>query len=175
MNETTQSKAAERHKRSRKVRTLARVQSLESLVGAHPDALRDIYAAGEPVATASLDGLVEARLLAFEPLVGAFMLTRPLVQLYSRITPWKGKVFEPGGAAGADKVARFTPHRFRCEVGPSLIDGKPTLIFQYDQPENPWLMRKRLDELRTAGDQFAVGPIFGLSASKPTLWWGVKL
>jgi hypothetical protein len=169
----TPDKTTDRNKRGRRVPTLGRVQSLESLVGAHPDALRDLYAAGKLVDPSRLDGLLEARLLAFEPLTGAFAVTRSLVQLYSRITPWKGKVFEAGGASGADQVARFSTHRFRCVEGASLLDGEPTLSFHYDQ--NPWPMSKRVDELRSVGDGVALGPIFVLSATRPLLWWGARL
>ena len=172
MSETS-AKTPDRNKKSRRVFAMARVQSLESLVGAHPDALRDLYAEGKPADPSRLQGLIGARLLAFEPLTGAFAVTRPLVQLYSRITPWKGKAFEPGGTAGADQVARFRTHEFRCEQGPSLLDGEPTLLFRYEN--NPWPMSKRIDELRMVSDTVAVGPIFGLSTHKPLLWWGAQI
>ncbi len=173
MPETTPDR--EPSQRVRHVRTMARVQSLKSLVGAHPDALHDIYAAGQCADSTKFDGMVRGRILAVERLASVFMLTRPLVQLYSRITPWRGKVFESGGTSGCDRIGRWTPHRFRCEAGDSLVDGKPTLFFHYNDLGNPWPMSTRIDELRAVGESVAIGPVFTSSNAKPVLWWGLAI
>jgi hypothetical protein len=155
---------------------VTKVESLATLVGAHPDALRDLYAAGDPTDATALGGLRRGLLLTVEPLEGAFVLTRPLVRAFSRLGLFAGKTFESGGTAGQDRFAGGDRFRFRCELGPSLLDGKPTLVMRYDELGNPWPISACVDELRTIGN---VG--IGLTALSPgrharvAFWWGLEL
>ncbi|MBW2453506.1 MAG: hypothetical protein JRI68_03300 [Deltaproteobacteria bacterium] len=158
-------------------RKIARVQSLDSLVGAHPDALRDIYEAGSPADPGELGAKPRGRLLAVEPLVPIFALTRPLVRVVAQhLLPWKGKVFETGGTAGRNRVLRWQLFRFHCEVEASALDGQPTLVLRYDGLGNPWPLPHVVDELRRVGDGVAIGPAsLAVGGAQPRVlaWWGL--
>lgn len=173
MATTTSSASAGRRSGNQRV---TKVESLDALVGAHPDALRDLYGAGEPADATALGGLRRGRLLTVEPLEGAFVLTRPLVRALSRFGLFAGKTFESGGTAGRDHFARRDRFRFRCEVGPSLLDGRPTLVMRYDGLGNPWPISACVDELRAVS-----GVGVGLTAVSPgrrarvAFWWGLEL
>lgn len=158
-------------RRARK-RVIAKVRSLDVLVGGHPDALADIYGGGEPLDPTAL-GPARGRLLAVEPLAEAYMLTKPLVQLASRIGPWRGKRFERGGTAGKDMLFNLQAFRFRCEVGASAIDGEDTLRLSYDGLGNPWPVKHTSCELRRVGDTVAIGPAW--LGPRLWFWWGLDV
>jgi hypothetical protein len=159
-------------KRRTRARVIAKVQSLEMLVGGHPDAMRDIYASGTPLDPTEL-GEAPGRLLTVEPLADTYMLTKPLVELASRIDPWRGKRFERGGTAGKDLVFSLQAFRFRCEVGRSEIDGEDTLRLTYDGLGNPWPVSRTRCELRRVGETTAIGPAW--LGDRLWLWWGVAV
>jgi len=173
----TTSEPARKSKRASRARRMATIESLDVLVGAHPVALRDLYAEGNPVDATSLGGERAARLLAFEPLEAAFFLTRRLVRVASGIVPWQGKHFESGGTAGRDLVLGKRAFRFRCEVGPSSLDGRPTLRLAYDGLKNPWPISTRIDEMRRIGETIAIGvtSLAPAGSSKVTYWWGMDV
>ncbi len=169
--------ASKRPGRAQRVRTMAKVRSLDQLIGAHPEALRDIYCAGQPADGSNLSAL-KGRLLALEPLANAHMLIRPVVSVLSKhLLPWRGKLFDEGGATGANNVLGQRIFRFRAETGPSDLDGKPTLFLRYDGLGNPWPISGVVDELRTVGEGVSIGPASLQSArGAPTLlfWWGLQ-
>src|SRR5262245_55044838 len=101
--------------------------TLEELVGAHPEALRKIYGGGTAADPAQLGEAPHGRVLSFELGAEVFRLLLPLVRaMASDAFPWKGKVFDHGGNAGQNVVLGKPMIRFRTELGPSEIDGKPT-------------------------------------------------
>lgn len=151
---------------------IAKVRSLDTLVGAHPDALRDIYASGEALDSREL-GAAPGQLLAVEPFADAFMLTRPLVKLASKLDPWRGKQFERGGTAGKDLLLNLRAFRYRCEVGPSRIDGGDTLLLAYDGLGNPWPLDRASCEIRRVGQTTAMGPAW--LGSRLLFWWGLTV
>ena len=154
--------------------------TLQELVGAHPDALRKMYRAGRPADPAELGDAPRGRVLTLEAGPDLFLLTRPIIRaLGTDSFPWKGKVFDHGGNAGQNVVFGKTMLRFRTEVGPSDVDGKPTLILLYDSPafKNPWPIRAIRDELRSIGPKIAIGPAFmtvGGGARRCLLWFGLE-
>lgn len=89
---------------------------------------------------------------------GLGWLPRPLVHGLYRLlalplNPWRGKSF--GGETGANRW--FTAHgaafgRFRVQASTSGVDGQPTLLLDYDLPENPAALRPIRGEARRLGD-----------------------
>jgi hypothetical protein len=163
--------------RSKPARTMATIPSLDALVGAHPDALADFYAAGKPCDPARLS-TSRGLLLAVQPLAPAHALLRPLVAGFARhLVPWGGKAFESGGTAGANLVFDRKVLRFRAEMLDSMLDGRPTLSLRYDGLGNPWPTAHLVDELRQVGPDVALGPLLWLGSegrATPILWWGLK-
>ena len=125
-------------------RPSAQVTSLSSLIGAHPDSLRSIYAAGRPADPAELGDSPRGRVLSFGAGARVFMAMRPVLQaLATDAFPWKGKVFDHGGNSGQNVVFGRRAFRFHAEVEPSLLDGEPTLALRYSDAayKNPWPLR----------------------------------
>lgn len=177
MTATATSSDAEKLKKGSRVRTIAAVKRLEDLVTAHPDALREIYASGQPADPTSFDGLMPCRMLTMESfsLANVYMLARPAMRVTSRLLPWQGKRFESGGTSGADVVFGRDALRFRCELGDSLVDGQPTLVMAYDGLDNPWPFARGIDELRKVGESVAIGPGFQSAEGGVFLWYGLEL
>ncbi len=177
MTQPTPRDPGTRPRQSSRRRKIARVQSLDSLVGGHPDALRDIYEAGSPADPGELGDEPRGRLLAVQPLAPVFALTRPLVRLVARhLLPWKGKDFETGGTAGRNRVLWWQLFRFHCEVETSALDGEPALVLRYDGLGNPWPLPHVVDELRRVGEGIAIGPAsVALGGDPPRVlaWWGL--
>ncbi|HVY48935.1 MAG TPA: hypothetical protein VHB21_23760, partial [Minicystis sp.] len=114
-------------------RLVMQVTSLDALVGAHPEALEKIYRTGRPADPAELGDAPRGRVLAFAPASELFMLARPAVRAFAGTSvPWRGKTFDHGGNSGQNVVFGKKMLRFRAEVGPSEIDGQPTLVLRYD-------------------------------------------
>jgi hypothetical protein len=158
----------------RRARAIATVTSLEQLVGAHPDAIADVYRAGAP-ADPSRIANGRGRLLAVTGLAAAHVATRPLVVAVAKhLSPWRGKAFESGGTTGTDIVLGRKMFRFHSEVAASSFDSEPTLIIRYDGLGNPWPLDRMILELRTIAEGIAVGPAFWRASSfAPALWWGL--
>lgn len=167
----------------RRARIVASGHTLESLVGAHPRALRQIYGQGRPAAPAELGDEPRGALLALED-ARAFSLLRPLMKGLDGLTalgrsPWRGKVFDHGGNAGQNVlVGGKRVARFRATLAASALDGQPTLALTYDEPafKNPWPLTRVVDELRMIDDGVAIGPALvrrrhGLDV---VLWFGLS-
>jgi hypothetical protein len=160
-------------------RVVTRADSLDALVGSHPGALQKIYAGGRPADTGELGAEPRGRLLAFEPVRSVFLLVRPIVRaLASDFLPWQGKVFDHGGNSGQNRLFGKQMLRFHAEVGPSAVDGNPTLVLRYDDPafKNPWPVSAVVDELRSIADGLAIGPALFESGGQQrvVLWWGLE-
>jgi hypothetical protein len=153
-------------------------QSLDELVGAHPEALRRIYEGGSVAEPNTLGDAPRGRLLAIEAGQGAFMLVRDALRLLGGDrSPWQGKAFEPGGDVGQNVVLGRRAFPFRVELGDSIVDARPTLLFRYDEPGhgNPWPVRALRDELRTVNAGIAIGPIVLLQAQpRVVAWFGLE-
>ncbi len=151
------------------------ITSLASLVGAHPDALRKLFGEGRPADPAELGETTHGLLLSIAPSEGLFLALRPFVRMVSAgPTPWKGKTFDHGGNSGQNLVFGVPRFRFRAEVAPSAIDGKPALRLLYADPAfaNPWPVRDLVDELRGVAPGVAIGPV--LMGDKTLGWFGLE-
>ncbi|MEM9692830.1 MAG: hypothetical protein AAGA56_09820 [Myxococcota bacterium] len=151
---------------------------MRELIGAHPEALRDMYRMGRPTDTTALGGERDGYMLAYEPIAAIFSVTRPLVRALAETGLWRGKHFESGGTSGRDRMLGRRPFRFRCEVAPSALDGAPTLLMRYDNLGNPWPLGRYAGELRTLNDAVAIGPSVvktGNGRHSVQGWWGLVL
>jgi len=150
--------------------------SLAPLVGAHPDALRALFAKGRAADPAELGDHPHGRLLAFGEGEGVFLALRPIVRVVSHsLLPWEGKTFDHGGNSGKSVILGRQVFRFHAEVAASALDGQPALVLSHAEPahKNPWPVRAIVEELRAVGDGVAIGPVWlrGASASPRLLGW----
>ena len=149
-------------------RVVAPVDSLATLVGAHPRALLDLFRRGRATVPAELGDAPRGRLLALGvPKARARASSRwraPLLRaLATDLLPWQGKTFDRGGNSGQNVVLGREAFRFQRRGGPSALDGRPALVLTYDaaRARNPWPLRAIRDELRTVGPGIAIGPAIG--------------
>lgn len=156
---------------------MATITALDTLVGAHPVALGDLYATGTPADTFTL-GDARGSILAFEASASTHAALRPLVVGLSRhLSPWRGKSFESGGTLGSNLLFGKRLAAFRGDVAPSLLDGEPTLRMRYDGLGLHWPFNRMLDELRQISPGVAIGPLLwrtGADSATPLLWWGLS-
>ena len=159
-------------------RLVTQVESLSVLVGAHPDALLKIYARASATDPAELGDAPRGRILALVPGADLFLVTRPLLRaLATDLLPWRGKAFDHGGNSGRNVVLGQKLLRFRAEVAPSVIDGRPSLVLDYGAHHHAWPLRAFRDELRTVGSGIAIGPavFVGSGAPRPLFWFGLEI
>lgn len=161
-------------------RVVTRVASLSSLVGAHPGALRAIFGAGRATDPSELGNCARGRVLGLSPGASLFFALRPLIRAFAEgLCPWTGMTFDHGGNSGRNVIVGRNLFRFRAEVGPSLLDGRPALVLTYGEPAygNPRVLHTIRDELRTApGAPVALGAtmISGSRSPKEVLWFGLE-
>jgi hypothetical protein len=145
---------------------------LGSLAGLSTGELAERYAAAGPPADL---GLPEG-----DPACLA-LLPGPLQRWASSTgSPWIGKSFRldaPGRLVGHNRLRVLGGARaleFTGNIGPSLLDGRPALILDYDFPgtTNPHWQRRIHDELREFGPGLLVGPVTWRGRRRPrTLCW----
>jgi hypothetical protein len=127
------------------------------------------------------DGALVGRMLAVRGLPGAIAgsLRRWAA---SRSFVWEGKTFEAAtDTKGVGHNRVFIPNvfghqnlfPFDTSFGPSAIDGKPTLILDYDLRVNPGYIRHIHDEIREVSPGLFLGPAMwkGAGDKKTLLLW----
>lgn len=91
---------------------------------------------------------------------------------------WEGKTFRADSdtrGGGHNRVyvpgvfGRQNLFPFETSFGPSAIDGKPTLILDYDLGVNPGYIRRIHDEIREVSPGLFLGPAMWKGAAKKTL------
>ena len=91
----------------------------------------------------------------------------------SRVFPWAGKSFasfDETRGRGINRVRLLgDAFAFETSIGPSVIDDRPCLILDYDQPSNPWIIRQVHDELRQVAPGLYLGPAMWKRKSGPKL------
>jgi hypothetical protein len=114
-------------------------------------------AAAAPASLRAADGKLAGRMLAMKR-ADRGPLGRWLRRLaLSPSFVWEGKTL----AATTDRdgggynricvpgvLGRQHVFPFASRFEPSLFDGKPTVVIDYDRPANPWFMRRIHDEIR---------------------------
>lgn len=119
------------------------------------------------------DGALVGRMLAVRGVPGP-IAKRLRRFAASRAFVWEGKTFEASSdtrGMGHNRV--FVPKAlgrqnlfpFATSFGPSAIDGKPTLVLDYDLDVNPSYIRHIHDEIREVAPGLFLGP---------AMWKGAK-
>lgn len=162
--------------------TRATLHSLDSLARKTSDELDALYRAANVSTTMhAADGPLIGRMLAVRGL--PLTLATPLRRwAASRSFVWEGKTFRASNdtrGAGHNRV--FIPgvfgHQnlfpFETSFGPSAIDGKPTLILDYDLAVNPGYIRHVHDEIREVAEGLFLGPAMwkGAGGRKSLVLW----
>ncbi len=129
------------------------------------------------------DGALIGRMLAVKNLPRA--MGTPLRRFAaSRSFVWEGKTFQAASdtrGVGHNRVnipralGRQNLFPFETLFGPSAIDGKPTLILDYDLDVNPSYIRHIHDEIREVSPGLFLGPAMwkGERAKSLVLWFGL--
>ena len=140
---------------------------LDSLAARSSDELDALYRiATNARSMHAADGALRGRMLAVRGLPSA--ASGPLRRWASSPSfVWEGKTFHADSdtrGVGHNRVAlasvlgRQNLFPFETSFGPSAIDGKPTLILDYDLGVNPPYIRRIHDEIREVSPGVFLGP-----------------
>lgn len=123
------------------------------------------------------DGALVGRMLAVRGLPGA--VAGPLARWSASSSfLWEGKTFQASSdvrGAGHNRVnipgvfGRQNLFPFDTSFGASAIDGKPTLILDYDLDVNPGYIRHIHDEIREVQPRLFLGPAMWKGKGEKTL------
>lgn len=157
--------------------------TLDALSRMSFDELGALYRGGTcPETIDEISGLPQGRMLAVRGLDRG--VTGGLLRRFAGSPgfPWGGKTFEGQGRGGhginrvhlGGRHALF-PFLLRREA--SVLDGQPCVMLDYDLTDNPWAIRKILDEVREVAPRLLLGPALLKSKTKPVhvLWFALDL
>jgi len=151
-----------------------RTITVDLLARKGPAELAALYREGTPPRLADLDGAPQGRMLAWVGPLGEGRARRVVGRVArSSLFPWGGKSFESvddGRGKGINRV-RLLGNLFPFETrfGPSAVDGRPSLVLDYDLPANPWFIRQIHDELREVERGVFLGPAMWKAEPAPRL------
>jgi hypothetical protein len=162
----------------------ARVRTLDDLAALSSDELDRLYReAPAPTGVERLAGRPKGRMLAVRGTDGTplFGFLRALAS--SQGFPWDGKTFErldPEEGEGINRIKllaqRFDWFPFRTRLEPSVVDGRPCVYLDYEQPGNPFFIAKIRDEIREVASDLWLGPAMvktGPRSAAHVLWFAV--
>jgi hypothetical protein len=156
----------------------AAIHSLDSLSRKKSAELEVLYSAATvPRTMHAADGALVGRMLAVRGMPR--LVGQPLRRwASSRSFVWEGKTFQASSdSRGVGHNRVFIPgvfgHQnlfpFATSFGSSAIDGKPTLILDYDLDVNPGYIRHIHDEIREVAEGLFLGPAMWKSGEKKSL------
>jgi hypothetical protein len=144
----------------------AELLGLDSLASCSEERLEELYRRGSvPQDFFAREGRPKGRMLAVRRLAhgASFEGLRRIAR--SARFPWGGKSFfrvGPERGRGINRVrlgpARLEWYPFETRVETSLVDGRPTILLDYDKPENPFFIRRIRDEIREIEPGLFLGP-----------------
>lgn len=154
------------------------VHTLDSLARRSSSDLDSLYRTAVVSSTMhAADGPLVGRMLAVRGIPGR--AAGPLRRwAASRSFMWEGKTFQAatdtrGSGINRVYVPRVFGHQnlfpFNTSFGPSAIDGKPTLVLDYDIDVNPGYIRRIHDEIREVAEGLFLGPAMWKRGSDRTL------
>jgi hypothetical protein len=158
------------------------LHTLDSLAALDVEALGRLYDGGTvPTSLAALDGHPRGRMLAVRGLDGGAIAGALRSFAGAAGFPWGGKSFTAGpgmGGAGINRVHLGGRHQlfpFHTRFGGSELDGRPSIVLDYDRPDNPGFIRKIHDEVREVSPGLFLGPAMWKTASGPklVLWFAL--
>jgi len=166
---------------SRPAPTRAREHDLAALGMLDVPALAALYAGGTiPSGMEALEGHPRGRMLAIRAMDRG--IRGALLRRFagSEGFPWEGKSFRGRGITGTgiNRIAlggRHTLFPFRTLIRPSVMDGAPCIVLDYDLPDNPGVIRAIHDELREIEPQLFLGPAMLKAKAGPkfVLWFAL--
>lgn len=141
--------------------------TLDDLAQMNVEELDQLYRDGSlPSSMKELDGAPIGRMLAirYTDKTPAFGLLRRISE--SRYFVWDGKSFQANDdqtGTGINRVnltlaGKYKWFPFDTRIEASVVDGQDCILLDYDQPENPWFIRKIRDELREVAPGLFLGP-----------------
>ncbi len=148
---------------------------LDALARLDVGALGELYArASRPTSVSGLEGRPRGRMLAVRSLDGRRRGGTIRSLAAARWFPWGGKSFTGTGASGrgSNRVHLGGRHElfpFHTSVRPSVIDGEPCVMLDYDLPDNPGFIRAIHDEVREVEPGLYLGPAMWKGAEGPVL------
>lgn len=156
----------------------ASIHNLDSLARKTADELDALYRAATVSRTMhAADGQLVGRLLTVRGVPGP--VASPLRRwAASRSFVWEGKTFHAASDTRGTGINRvFVPRLFgrqnlfpfNTSFGPSALDGKPTLILDYDLDVNPGYIRRIHDEVREVAEGLFLGPAMWKRGSERAL------
>jgi hypothetical protein len=157
------------------------IHSLDNLAARSSAELEALYRSATVSSTMhAADGELVGRMLAVRGMPA--MIYRGMRRwAASRSFLWEGKTFQASSetrGVGHNRVyipralGRQNLFPFDTLFGPSAIDGKPTLILDYDKDENPSYIRSIHDEIREISPGLFLGPAMWKTArDKALILW----
>ncbi len=172
---TEHSKEARSNAEEASVNTMDSGLTLEALTQMDAVQLTELYESGKlPTSMKNLNGSPPGRMLATVGWTGRGLPATLLRRLAaSRFFPWEGKDFgaehddEGWGKNRLIKLGAYFP--FKTRIEPSVVDGKPCIVLDYDNPQNPWVIRIVHDELREVAPNLFLGPAMIKTKTSPVL------
>ncbi len=155
------------------------IRSLDDLAALAPADLAALYAtAGMPARLDELDGDLVGRMLAVRGTKGVVLRSLAGFSRHAGF-PWEGKSFRAIDArtgTGINRVHLGGRHRlfpFRTKIGPSVVDARPAVLLDYDDPDNPGFIRAVHDEVREVQRGLFFGPACwkGRGGDTPVVLW----
>jgi len=160
-------------------RTLDELASLS-----HAELLKLYSRATVPSEMKALDGVLRGR-----PLAVRGTSSGPIFRAFAALEgspsfPWEGKTLTAKTATegvGVNRVklpglGRQQLFPFTTQFDPSALDGKPCVFIDYDNEDNPALIRAIRDEVREISPGLFFGPVCLKHSGKTTLllWFGIQ-
>lgn len=158
--------------------------SLDELAALTSADLAELYADGDvPDDFSALDNHPRGRMLAIRGVEKTPF--HALVAEFAKLGffPWDGTSMTATGAQTGEGVNRISlgPIRttwfaFTSSVQTSLVDGRETIVLDYEQPGNPAFVRKIHDEIREVAPGLYLGPAMWKlrgGAAKTVLWFAL--
>lgn len=157
-----------------KAQRTAESPTVEGMARQTVEELGALYERGTAPRLKDLDGTPRGRMLTWVGPLGHGGVQRAVRRFArSSVFPWGGKSFRSSGEThgrGINRVrALGDAFPFETRFGPSVIDGRPCLILDYDLAQNPWLIRQIHDELRQVGPGVYLGPAMWKMRPSPKL------
>jgi hypothetical protein len=160
------------------------IHTLDALAARSFSELDALYRAATVSSTMrAADGPLVGRMLSVRGLPNA--IGKPLRRwAKSRSFLWEGKTFQASDdARGVGHNRVFVPNvlghqnlfPFETHFGVSAIDGKPTLVLDYDLDANPSFIRRIHDEIREVSPGLFLGPAMWKSGrdKQLVLWFAL--
>lgn len=162
------------HEKSRKSASAAVAPpTLDELLALDTDALRELYENAKTPSISDLRGDLEGRMLTSPH--GGETLARVMRSLASlRQFPWRGKSFNPVSDTRGEGINRVFSDknrwfRFETFIGPSRAGDFDALQLDYDNRQNPAVIRAVKDEVRALAPGLFLGQAYVVVRGKATL------